>query len=361
MNLKFQYTFPAIKGIQAGRDYFVIMCPLNILQKLFVFEDNKYLPADERAQRVLNKNRIPEISEYIINNPTEYVFSSLTASIDGDFEFIPYNKDSHPNIGSLSISMDSKLLINDGQHRKFAIQEALDSRPELGIETISVVLFVDEKLKRSQQIFSDLNKHAINVSKSIGILYDSRDPIAMVTKDLVYSNEKLKDYTDLDNSSLSKHSNKLFTLSNLYNANEKIIGNQEIDDHLKKFIFEYWEFLTDNFFEWNLVFKKELTASKLREQSVSSFGTILEALGLIGNEIYKENNNKWKKSLSKMNKINWNRDNLKDWKYRSLNPQGNIMKNSRCIKLSAIFIKSQLGLSLSVDEVELEENFKKES
>ncbi len=361
MSLKFQYTFPAIKGTQASRDYFVIMCPLNVLQKLFVFDDNNLLPADHRAQRVLNKNRIPAMSEYIVNNPTEYVFSSLTASIDGDFDFQPYDHDNHQNVGTLSISMDSKLLINDGQHRKFAIQKALESSPELGNETISVVLFIDEKLKRSQQIFSDLNKHAINVSKSIGILYDSRDPIAMVTKDLVYSNKRLKAYTDLDNSSLSKHSNKVFTLSNLYNTNKKIVGDQKINKHVKSFILEYWQFLTDHFFEWNLVFRKELTPSKLREQSVSSFGTILEALGTIGHDILKYNIVNWSTYLEKINEINWSRDNLDDWINRAISPQGNIMKNTKCIKLSAALIKKEVGLPLNKEELELDNNLKKES
>ena len=360
MSLKFQYTFPAIKGLQAGREYFTIMCPLSILQKLFIFDDNHYLPPNERSQRVINRNRIPDISEYIINNPTEYVFSSLTASIDGEFEFTPFDLEQHKNIGTLSISMDSKLLINDGQHRKFAIQEALQAIPDLGKETISVVLFVDEKLKRSQQIFSDLNKHAVNVSKSIGILYDSRDPVAIITKDLVYSNKNLHRYTDLENSSLSKNSNKVFTLSNFYNANEKIIGDQEVNKKLIQFINEYWKFLTDNFYEWQLVFTKELSAHKLREQSVSSFGTILEAFGLIGYEVSKSPKMNWKEKLQNINSINWSRDNFDDWKYRAISPQGNIIKNTRCIRLTAIFIKLQLGFALSDEEAEIENKFQKE-
>ena len=39
---------------------------------------------------------------------------------------------------------------------KYAIEEALKANPELGEETISIVLFIDEGLRRSQQIFSDL-------------------------------------------------------------------------------------------------------------------------------------------------------------------------------------------------------------
>ena len=184
MKRNFYYTFPAIKGKQAQRDYFVIMCPLNVLSKLFIFNEEE-LPAEYRAQRTLNKNRVPEMANYIVNNPKDYVFSSLTASVDGNFEFTPFPSDKTKEIGMLNISMDSKLLINDGQHRRAAIEEALKATDELSDETISVVLFIDEGLKRSQQTFADLNKHAINVSKSLGVLYDSRDPIALITKQLI--------------------------------------------------------------------------------------------------------------------------------------------------------------------------------
>lgn len=174
MTNNFFYTFPAIKGIQASKEYFVIMCPLKILSKLFIFNEEE-IPAEYRSQRILNKSRIPEMANYIINNSKDYVFSSLTASIDGEFEFSTFDENINKNIGTLKVAMDSKLLINDGQHRRAAIEEALKANPELGEETISIVLFIDEGLRRSQQIFSDLNKHAVNVSKSIGILYDSRD------------------------------------------------------------------------------------------------------------------------------------------------------------------------------------------
>jgi DNA sulfur modification protein DndB len=49
--------------------------------------------------------------------------------------------------------MTARFIINDGQHRRAAIEEALKERPELGDETISVVFLVDEGLTRSQQMF----------------------------------------------------------------------------------------------------------------------------------------------------------------------------------------------------------------
>src|SRR5690606_19256334 len=60
-NAIFGYSFPAIRGIQAGREYYASMCPLRIISKVFTF-DNEELPPELRAQRSLNKGRLPEIT-----------------------------------------------------------------------------------------------------------------------------------------------------------------------------------------------------------------------------------------------------------------------------------------------------------
>lgn len=354
MNNNFFYTFPAIKGKQAGREFFVIMCPLAILSKLFIFNDDE-LPPEHRAQRIINKSRIPEMASYIVNNPKDYVFSSVTASIDGQFEFEPLNESFDKKVGNLKVSMSSRLLINDGQHRRAAIEEALKAFPELGDETISVVMFIDEGLKRSQQIFADLNKHAVNVSKSIGILYDSRDPIAMITKGLIDGNIFLRNFTDKENPSLSKLSNKLFTLSNIYETNKKLVHNLNHNDpKIISFVHEFWHVLCSSMKEWNFVFNKETSASAFRSDYISSHGVVLEALGLVGNYLYKNNKRNWKSDLSNIDKIDWNRTNLDDWEFRVIAPNGRIVKSATYVRLTSNLIKTKLGIKLSDDELKLE-------
>src|SRR5699024_12456719 len=87
----------------------------------------------------------------------------------------PTRRSSDLNLGTLCVPMDAQILINDGQHRRKAIEDALDARPELGQDNIPVLFFVDEGLKRSQQMFADLNKYAIRPSPSLASLYDHRD------------------------------------------------------------------------------------------------------------------------------------------------------------------------------------------
>ena len=85
--MDFVYKFPVVRGVQAGREYYIAMIPMRMLEKLFPNEDEFVLP-EYRAQRKLNESRIPVISQYIIENRDSYVFSALAASIDGNFKFV---------------------------------------------------------------------------------------------------------------------------------------------------------------------------------------------------------------------------------------------------------------------------------
>lgn len=177
------FVFPAVRGIQARRECYVSMVPLEIATKIFQLADEE-LPSEVRTQRILNKSRIPEIRDYILSNPENYVFSALTVSVDGDMEFQMIS-DATPQIGTISISMTSRFLINDGQHRRAAIAEAIKIKPSLKNEHISVVFYQDENLLRSQQIFSDLNRHAIKPTKSTNILFNSREESLIIAKKII--------------------------------------------------------------------------------------------------------------------------------------------------------------------------------
>ena len=99
------------------------------------------------------------------------------------FEFIP--NDRIEELGVLEVDMNAVFLINDGQHRKAAIDKAILEDPSLENETISIVMFKDEGLKRSQQMFTDLNKHAVKTSNSISTLYDGRDKVGVATSNII--------------------------------------------------------------------------------------------------------------------------------------------------------------------------------
>ena len=208
-------TFPVIRGLQARREYYVAMWTLRMLRQISIFDEDE-LPPELRAQRTLNRARIPEIADYILDNPDDYVFSAITVSIDSQVSFEPLP--GQDRLGLLRVPMDARFIINDGQHRRAAIIEALNQRPELAHETIAVVFFLDIGLERCQQMFADLNRYAIRPSRSLGLLYDHRDDKARLAKLVVIKSEVFRDIVDMEKSSLAKRSRKLFTLSAFYNA-----------------------------------------------------------------------------------------------------------------------------------------------
>jgi DNA sulfur modification protein DndB len=146
---KFGYQFPSLKGIQAGREYFISQCPIRLLPRIFAFDDSD-LPVEARAQRTLNKDRVPEITRYILQNRNEYVFSAITASIDADVTFTPLDSE-NPEIGVLSVPLSARFIVNDGQHRRAALSAALETNPELGDETIAVVFFIPDFLTTAER------------------------------------------------------------------------------------------------------------------------------------------------------------------------------------------------------------------
>jgi len=135
-------SFPAIRGTQAGGEYYIAMCPLKRLKRIFTFDESA-LPVEERAQRILNVDRIPEIANYILSTRDNYVFSAITACIDGNSQFLPIGNNNHEEkIGTLLIDEEAEVYITDGQHRNASITEALKQDPSLANETISVVFLL---------------------------------------------------------------------------------------------------------------------------------------------------------------------------------------------------------------------------
>lgn len=358
MSSSFEYTFPAIKGIQADREYFVSMCPLRFIPNLFKFDEVE-MPPELRAQRMLNKNRLPEIVNYIIDNPSDYTFSAITVSIDGDVNFVPFDAESDngdKQIGRLHVPMTAHFIINDGQHRKAAIEMALREKPELGDQTIAVVFFIDRGLERCQQMFADLNRHVVRPSKSIGVLYDHRDQMAKLAKLIVLKSPLFRDVVDMERSTLSKRSRKLLTLSAIYTATSALFASQEpmTLEEQSKIAIPFWEEVAKNFPEWQQVKERKITASDVRTGYVHAHGIALQAIGKIGQTLLKDK--KWKEQLKKLKNIDWSRSNTKLWEGRAM-VGGRLSKAESNVVLTVNVIKKHINLDLTPEEQRIEDAF----
>lgn len=355
------YQFPAVRGIQAGREYYVIMCPLKLVPKLFVFDDAE-TPPDMRAQRVLNRARIPEITRYLVNNTEDYVLSSITACVDGEVAFEPFAEHGHQrSVGLLRIDMNSRILVNDGQHRQAAISEALKQKPRLGDESISVVFFIDAGLERSQQWFSDLNKHAVRPTRSIGILYDRRDALSKLARDLERQVPIFHGLTELEKTTIANRSTRLFTLSAVYQASKALLNKKRADQVSRndlQIARDYWITLGELIPEWSAVIRGEIATADLRHDYIHAYGVTLQALGITGSALLACDPDCWRERLEAVQNIDWRRSNSL-WNGRAL-IRGKMSKARDSILLTANAIKLAFGIELSAEEQRLEDSYQQQ-
>lgn len=360
MGNDFEYVFPAIRGIQAQREYYVSMCPLRLLPKLFQFDEEELAPK-LRAQRHLNKARLPEISRYITENVETYVFSAITVSIDADITFKQIADGEEKNrIGLLHVPMSARFVINDGQHRRAAINLALRNKPELADETIAVVFFLDKGLERCQQMFADLNRYAIRPSKSLGILYDYRDETALLVKTLIANSDMFRDVVEMEKTSLALRSRRLFTLSAIYHAtNELILAFPETSsEETARFALEFWESVATHMDEWQQVRNGKLTAGEVRTDYIHTHSVVLQALGRMGRTLVRHYPKQWKKKIHYLKELDWRRSNNKLWEGRAL-VGGQLSKAHQNVVLTGNAIKIHLGLVLTEEEQRIEDAFNK--
>jgi DNA sulfur modification protein DndB len=352
----FEYVFPAIRGLQAGREYYVSMCPMRLIPKIFLFDEEELVP-ELRAQRTLNKNRIPEMANYILDKRNEYVFSALTASVDADLRFAPFEgTNSDHRIGLLHIPMSAVFIINDGQHRRAAIEAALRENPDLADETIAIVFFLDIGLKRCQQMFADLNRYAVKPSKSLGLLYDHSDEWAEVARLLVSGSRAFKDVVEMEKTTLSARSRRLFTLSAIHSATKILMQGVDVDgaDERVSAATDFWNEVDSQIPEWGHVRTGRITSGEMRQDYIHSHGVVLSAIGRVGNGLIKAGTENWAPRLKGLSQLDWRRSNSALWEGRAMR-NGRISKSNDNVTLTANAIKTVLSIPLTPEEQKLED------
>lgn len=362
MSDEYQLSFPAIRGIQAGREYYSAMCPLHVAVDLIkIHDDDESIPPELRAQRALNKSRIPALSDYIIENPDSYAFSSLTVSIDSSVEFLPHGEEGIASkVGVLKVPFGVTYLINDGQHRRAAIERALQEKPELRNESISLVIYIDRGLERSQQLFSDLNRYVVRPTPSISILYDHRDPMSRLALDITKEVEVFAKLTEKAKTTISNRSRKLFTLSVLYQATCDLIRKKKGQKPNKKerdFVISYWEEVAKHIKDWQLAANREISPADLRRETIHAHGITLRALGRLGSFLSHLPKKEWKTKLKLLEAIDWDRGNTRLWAGRAINSSGRITKSHTNIVLTCNLFKKTLKLPLTSDEEDAEKAY----
>jgi len=225
----------------------------------------------------------------------------------------------------------------------------------MGHEMISVVFFQDSGLKRSQQMFSDLNKNAIKPTKSLNILYDHRDKFSKFVVELTSEIDIFKDRVELEKTTISNRSKKAFTLNGISDATRHLLGitkNRKLTSEEQEITREFWKLVVKYIPEWNLLLVGRISSGDLRKEFVHGNTNSLNALGIVGRILIREYPEDWKDKIKGLRNVDWSRTNP-EWEGRLL-LNGRMLKNAVGVELAANTILQKCGVELPEDRLKHE-------
>ena len=189
------------------------------------------------------------------------------------------------------------------------------------------------------------------------MLYDHRDPMSELSRKVMDKIDVFRDLIELEKTSISNRSRKLFTLNSLYNANKALLGKSKKHEKVlqkeEDACIEYWNNLVVQFKDWEDVKSRKVNPSELRRDYVHAHGVMLHALGLVGNSLLSNYSKEWKDKIKKLRQIDWSRKNSSLWEGRVM-IGGRISASPSNLVLTSSIIKQKLDIELSAEERKLE-------
>lgn len=358
MNTGF-YSFVAIRGRQGQSDYFLIQCSMWLVPRFFLFDEVE-VPAAIRVGRKVNASDVAEVTCYLTKHRSDYVLPPLVASADCDVSYEPLRAEL-PDIGTLSIPITAHMILQDGQHRRAAIQNILVAYPDLGNDTIPVMLFPDPQLTRSQRLYLDLNPERTQRTLSQRVLHDQGSSLASLVRQMVDVVPIFKGLVELERSTISNRSTALFTLGAIFQATQALLGMQARDSVAPtqaELAQRFWTELGQIIPEWQQAIQRKVSSAQLRQQYVHVHSVSLLAIGMAGHALILAQPDDWQERLRVLGDLDWSRSNAELWEGRAM-LRRRMSKTRESIQLTANAIKKALGLPLTDYEEALERGMRR--
>ena len=264
----------------------------------------------EVVNRFLDTTHVKELKRYIAENSKSFTIPPITLVsktrlpfkpvtfgnevISNEEEMLELIKEVGSLMGKVTLPLGYTFTCLDGNHRTKAIAEMSIENPELikGNNMLCNIVHETDNI-RIRQDFVDINQNAKVTTASINTLFNSRDPIAKLTAQLIDSIPYLSETTELLATSISKNSKKLYTLNNIKSAIIELAGfNSQSKPSVTKLSNELHEnkqstetlaLMVDVFFDLlksNQLIKEFLTKESERD-SIRNNGIISSGTGLI--------------------------------------------------------------------------------
>lgn len=235
-------TISAIKGKQFGRE---------VYSSVIKFKDlERFLEIFPSVQRDIIPRKVASIRRYILtgldNDSLDMrFFSAVTVTCRG---FMFYDEINH----RVAIdTRESRLSVNDGQHRHLAIKSAIEYLEkefvaskkkektaklkrmidELNEMVLPIVIFNGLTEREESQLFFDLNNLAQRPSKNANIRLNQSDIFSRLTRQIAQENRYLKHYgVEYDKMSIHHGNPNTILLSTIYSSIKEILGAEYKQD-----------------------------------------------------------------------------------------------------------------------------------
>lgn len=256
----------ALRGKQFGREIYTALVPFRDL--------NDFLKVFPDVQRKALNSKIRSIEKYVLSGLSDSFnlrfFSSITATAKGGMFYDEIQKRVAIN------TRESRLSINDGQHRFLGISEALrrlkgdQNREnteegkraiqlkinELEEMVIPLVIFNQIGEREEKQLFHDLNNLATRPNRSATIKLAQTDKVAVMSRELAEENRYLKHMgVEMDKGMIRGDNENGILLTSLYESIKNILKDvtarkREIDPEQYPKYKEYVNDTIDRIFQY---------------------------------------------------------------------------------------------------------------
>lgn len=343
-------TFPAIAYISGERIWYAITAPYTVLrsgliQTSTVRKKGQEVINSQIRNRFLDKKHKNEIKSYI-SEEHKYTIPPITLVSTERLPFEPFLLGSNVNTitaeefyeklkeagsiaGLIQLPLGYQFECLDGNHRVAAIKEIVDETPEI-VQGSNILLNVvcEKDIYKIRQDFVDVNKNVKQTTPSINTLFNTRDAVPNIVSRVMDQMNYLEDLVDIITTSISKNSNKIYTLNNIKNVVVELAGydaqsgksaEEKANKILKADVEKKEEVLSQVMFFFNELKENKFVAEcisnqhrikEIRQSSILTVGIGLSLASSVAMYIFDNfNKDEQEKELLTLMQFDWSRSN----------------------------------------------------
>lgn len=339
----------AIKGKMGTTEYFTAMLPLKEIPNLVRYAGYAGdVPVQDRKQRVMNMRRVVrDMVPYLVRNQNRF-YSSVVLEASQPVSFTPEDDKGY---GTLVIDPETVFEPLDGQHRLKSIEGALKVSPEIGEETISIIIVQPQSIAVSQQMFADLNRNAKPPQRSLGITFEHRQSEAVRAKELSQC-RYLAGHVNFLNAATPARSDYITSISTLYEVTKiltpSLVNAEGVGESA---LIKVWETVLTTLPGIVDMEQKKVSPAQIRQTYFYSTGLGQEAIAMVTGRLVTQNPTDWEEIVkARYAKVDWTLANP-EWEGIAMNA-GRLATGRAARTRASLFIAYKLGLALGEGEID---------